>query len=415
MDPYLLNGVDLGDGVIIIVKAILALVVTLVATMFMVWFERKVVSRLQNRIGPNTAGPFGILQTLMDGLKLFFKEDNIPEKADPFVFRLAPYLSLIPAFLTFALIPIGGDFSDGKNGAVTIFGRETFMQVADPPVGILFFLAMSSLGIYGIMLAGWSSGSKYPLLGSVRASAQAISYEAALGLALASVILVTGGLSMNSIVQAQAGAGFGGVIPNWNIIVTGFIPFAVFLIAGTAELNRPPFDLVEAEQELVGGFHTEYSGIRFGLFFVAEFMNTVTMAAIIVTLFFGGPAGPAFLGGTLGWFTGMFWFIAKLLVFLFVFVWFRASLPRFRYDQLMGLGWKVLIPLSLGWLLVLAGIRVARNGDLGIADTPFADTMIVISVAFVILIVGASVLRGALTNARRDRLIAAGFDPKEVA
>ncbi len=414
MDPYLLDGVDFGDVLLSVTKAILAFVICLVATMFMVWFERKVVSRLQNRIGPNTAGPFGILQTLMDGMKLFFKEDNIPKNADPFVFRLAPYLSLIPAFLTFTLIPLGGNFNDGNNGAVTIFGRETFLQVADPPVGVLFFLAMSSLGIYGIMLAGWASGSKYPLLGSVRASAQAISYEAALGLSLAAVVLVTGGLSMNSIVMQQAGEGFGGIIPNFNIIVTGFIPFAVFLIAGTAELNRPPFDLVEAEQELVGGFHTEYSGIRFALFFLAEFMNTVTMAAIIVTLFFGGPAGPAFLGSTLGWLTGMFWFLLKLLVFLFTFVWFRASLPRFRYDQLMGLGWKLLIPLSLGWLLVLAGIRVARNGDLGIADSAFGDTLIVIGVAFAILLIGMYVLRSAMINARRDRLIAAGFDPREV-
>jgi NADH-quinone oxidoreductase subunit H len=412
--PYLDDGVDTGDIVLAVTKAVLALVVCLVATMLMVWFERKVVSRLQNRIGPNVAGPFGLLQTLADGIKAFFKEDNIPENADKFVFRLAPYLSLLPAFLTFTLIPIGGDFNDGKNGAVTIFGRETFLQVADVPVGVLFFLAMSSLGIYGIMLAGWSSGSKYPLLGSVRASAQAISYEAALGLALASVILVTGGLSMNQIVQTQAGAGFGGIIPNFNIIVTGFIPFAVFLIAGTAELNRPPFDLVEAEQELVGGFHTEYSGIRFALFFLSEFMNTVTMAAIIVTLFLGGPAGPAFLGETLGWFTGFIWFFAKLLVFLFVFVWFRATLPRFRYDQLMDLGWKFLIPLSLGWLLVLAGIRVARNGDLDILDTAQADTILVIVVAFGILVLGMAVLRGALNNARRERLVAAGLDPSEV-
>jgi NADH-quinone oxidoreductase subunit H len=412
--PYLDDGVDFGDVVMAVVKAVLALVVCLVATMLMVWFERKVVSRLQNRIGPNVAGPFGLLQTLADGIKAFFKEDNIPANADKFVFRLAPYLSLLPAFLTFTLIPIGGDFNNGKNGSVTIFGRETFLQVADVPVGVLFFLAMSSLGIYGIMLAGWSSGSKYPLLGSVRASAQAISYEAALGLALASVILVTGGLSMNQIVQTQAAEGFGGIVPNFNIIVTGFIPFAVFIIAGTAELNRPPFDLVEAEQELVGGFHTEYSGIRFALFFLSEFMNTVTMAAIIVTLFLGGPAGPAFLGETLGWFTGFIWFFLKLLVFLFVFVWFRATLPRFRYDQLMDLGWKFLIPLSLGWLLVLAGIRVARNGDLGILDTAQADTILVIAVAFAILLVGMSVLRGAMNNARRERLLAAGLDPGEV-
>ncbi|MFW2384146.1 MAG: NADH-quinone oxidoreductase subunit NuoH [Acidimicrobiales bacterium] len=412
--PYLNNGVDFGDVVLAVAKAVIALVICLVATMLMVWFERKVVSRLQNRIGPNVAGPFGLLQTLADGIKAFFKEDNIPENADKFVFRLAPYLSLLPAFLTFTLIPIGGDFNDGKNGSVEVFGRETFLQVADVPVGVLFFLAMSSLGIYGIMLAGWSSGSKYPLLGSVRASAQAISYEAALGLALAAVILVTGGLSMNQIVQTQAGEGFGGIIPNFNVIVTGFIPFAVFIIAGTAELNRPPFDLVEAEQELVGGFHTEYSGIRFALFFLSEFMNTVTMAAIVVTLFLGGPAGPAFLGESLGWFTGFIWFFGKLLVFLFMFVWFRATLPRFRYDQLMELGWKFLIPLSLGWLLVLAGIRVARSGDLDILDTAQADTILVIAVAFGILLLGMALLRGAMNNARRERLLAAGLDPREV-
>ncbi len=415
MDPYLLDGVTFGDVVLSVIKAVLALVVCLVATMLMVWFERKVVGRLQNRLGPNVAGPFGLLQTLADGVKAFFKEDTIPTQADRFVFRLAPYLSLLPAFLTFTLIPIGGDFSSGRNGTVTLpGGQETFLQVADPPVGILFFLAMSSLGIYGIMLAGWASGSKYPLLGSVRASAQAISYEAALGLSLASVILVTGGLSMNQIVQEQAAAGFGGILPNWNIIVTGFIPFAVFVIAGTAELNRPPFDLVEAEQELVGGFHTEYSGIRFALFFLSEFMNTVTMAAIIVTLFFGGPAGPAFLGEGLGWLTGFIWFFVKLLVFLFVFVWLRATLPRFRYDQLMDLGWKLLIPLSLGWLLVLAGIRVARNGQLDILDTAQGDTVLVIAVAFVVLLLGMSLLRAAITNARRERLIAAGVDPREV-
>jgi NADH-quinone oxidoreductase subunit H len=414
MDPYLLDGVTLGDVVLSTVKAILALIVCLVATMLMVWFERKVVARLQNRIGPNVAGPFGILQTLADGIKAFFKEDNIPENADRFVFKLAPYLSLLPAFLTFTLIPLGGDFSGGKSGTVTLpGGQETFLQVADPPVGVLFFLAMSSLGIYGIMLAGWSSGSKYPLLGSVRASAQAISYEAALGLSLAAVILVTGGLSMTEIVREQATAGFGGIVPNWNIIVTGFIPFAVFVMAGTAELNRPPFDLVEAEQELVGGFHTEYSGIRFALFFLSEFMNTVTMAAIIVTLFFGGPAGPN-LGILPGWLWGFVWFFSKLLVFLFVFVWFRATLPRFRYDQLMDLGWKLLIPLSLGWLLVLAGIRVARNGELDILDSAGGDTVLVIAVSFVVLLVGMGFLRAALNNARRDRLLAAGLDPREV-
>ncbi|MEL6984525.1 MAG: complex I subunit 1 family protein, partial [Actinomycetota bacterium] len=280
-DPYLADGVDFGDVLLAVGKAVIAFAVLLVAVMLMVWFERKVVSRLQNRIGPNVAGPFGLFQTLADGIKLFFKEDIIPTRADRFVFQLAPYLALVPAFLTFAIIPIAGDFNGENDGRVTIFGRETFIQVADLPVGILFFLAMSSLAVYGIMLAGWSSGSKYPLLGSVRASAQAISYEAALGLSLASVLLVSGTLSTNRIVDLQAAEGFAGFIPNWNVIITGFVPFVIFLIAGTAELNRPPFDLVEAEQEIVGGFHTEYSSIRFALFFLAEFMNVVTLSAIM--------------------------------------------------------------------------------------------------------------------------------------
>jgi NADH-quinone oxidoreductase subunit H len=433
--PYLSDGVDLGDVILAVAKAGLSFVVLLVAVMLMVWFERKVIGRLQNRIGPNVAGPFGILQTLADGVKLFFKEDIIPTRSDRFVFQLAPYLSLVPAFLTFILIPIGGDFNpraadtpeaeailNETTGAVEIFGRQMFLQVADVPVGILFFLAMSSIGVYGVMLAGWASGSKYPLLGSIRASAQAISYEAALGLSLASVLLVSGSLSTAEIVQAQARTGFGGFVPNWNLITTGFVPFVVFLIAGTAELNRPPFDLVEAEQELVGGFHTEYSSIRFALFFLAEFMNTVTMSAIIVTLFLGGPAGPDF-GFLPGWLWGFIWFFAKLMIFLFTFVWFRATLPRLRYDQLMDLGWKLLIPLALGWLLILGGIRVAQNGGFGImdpdrfsgsaetaADTAASiDTGIVLAAGLAIGVVGALLLGAAVRSARTERFRQAGL------
>ncbi len=407
-EPYLANGVDWGDLVLAVGKAVIAFAVLLVAVMLMVWFERKVVGRLQNRLGPNVAGPFGLLQTLADGMKLFFKEDIIPTRADRFVFQLAPYLSLIPAFLTFAIIPVAGDFSDGGNGSVTIFGRETFIQVADLPVGILFFLAMSSLAVYGIMLAGWSSGSKYPLLGSVRATAQAISYEAALGLSLAAVLLVSGTLSTNGMVQAQAGEGFLGIIPRWNLIITGFVPFVVFLIAGTAELNRPPFDLVEAEQELVGGFHTEYSSIRFALFFLAEFMNTVTMSAIIVTLFFGGPAGPNF-GFLPGWLWGFVWFFLKLLVFLFTFVWFRATLPRLRYDQLMDLGWKVLIPVSLAWLLVLAAVRLVRGGQIDLVTDDFGNTLLVIVACFAVLVIGGTLLSMAIRAARQERLAEKGL------
>ncbi len=411
-DPYLADGVDFGDVIMAVAKAGIAFALVLVSVMLMVWFERKVVSRLQNRIGPNVAGPFGLLQTLADGIKLFFKEDIIPTRADRFVFQLAPYLSLITAFLTFVLVPIAGDYSEGRNGSVTIFGRETYVMVADLPVGILFFLAMSSLAVYGIMLAGWSSGSKYPLLGSVRASAQAISYEAALGLSLASVLLVSGSLSTHQIVMRQAEGAFGG-IATWNLVATAFIPFIVFLIAGTAELNRPPFDLVEAEQELVGGFHTEYSSIRFSLFYLAEFMNTVTMSAIIVTLFLGGPAGPNF-GFLPGWLWGFVWFFAKLLVFLFTFVWFRATLPRLRYDQLMDLGWKVLIPVSLGWLLMLAAIRLTQTGRIDVENTG-ADVVIVIGLGIAVLFIGAMLLSLAIRAAREERLAERGLVERPVA
>ncbi|CAB4363014.1 MAG: NADH-quinone oxidoreductase subunit NuoH [Actinobacteria bacterium] len=345
---------------IVIIKVLVVFVVGLVGTMLMVWFERKVIAFMQNRIGPNKAGPKGLLQTLADGTKLFFKEDLIPDKSDRFVFKLAPYLAFVPAFLVWAIIPLGGDFSNGKNGDVKILGHVTKLQLADPPVGVLLLLALSSIAIYGIMLAGWSSGSKYPLLGSVRASAQMISYEAALGLSLATVILVTGTLSTNGIVASQF------TFSRWSVIATGVLPFAIFLIAATAELNRPPFDLVEAEQELVGGFNTEYSSIRFALFFLAEFMNTITMSGVIVTLFFGGPqplriAGHANVLQFLGPVSGTVWLLLKVLVFLYVYVWFRATLPRLRYDQLMNLGWKLMIPLALGWFMLLAFFRVGQD------------------------------------------------------
>lgn len=359
-DPMLSGGIGLAEVLVVVVKVVAAFAGLMVTVMFMVWFERKLIADMQNRFGPNRAGPFGILQTLADGIKLFFKEDLQPAKSDPFVFKLAPYLSLVPAFLTFAVIPIAGNFWGDGDGVVTMFGQETLVQVADPQIGILLVLAMSSIAVYGVMLAGWSSGSKYPLLGAVRATAQMVSYEAALGLSVAAVLLVAGSLSTNAIVDGQAGF-------EWNLWMTGFIPFVVFGIAATAELNRPPFDLVEAEQELVGGFHTEYSSIRFAMFYLAEFMNTVTMSAIIVTLFLGGPAGPDF--GLTGWVSDyvlpIAWFVAKLFVFLFVFVWFRATLPRFRYDQLMDLGWKFLIPLALGWFVVLASIKVSVDAELG--------------------------------------------------
>ncbi len=353
-DPLFADGVDLVVVALVVMKALVAFTIVVVGVIFMIWFERKVLADMQNRIGPNRAGKWGMLQTLADGVKLIFKEDLRPDRSDPLVFRLAPYLSVVPAFLVFTIVPIGGSFTGDNDGRVEIFGRETWLQVADPPVGVLFLIAMSSIAVYGVMLAGWSSGSKYPLLGSVRASAQMVSYEAALGLSVVAVVLLSGSLSTHDIVVAQAGS-----ILEWNVIATAFVPFAIFCVAATAELNRPPFDLVEAEQELVGGFHTEYSSIRFGMFFLAEFMNTITMSAIIVTLFLGGPSGPVLFGPAFIW--GILWFTLKLLAFLFTFVWLRATLPRYRYDQLMDLGWKRLIPLSLGWLLLIGAINVGRD------------------------------------------------------
>ena len=384
IDPLLEGNLLWTPLVIVILKVLVVFVTGLVATMLMVWFERKVISGMQNRIGPNKAGPFGLLQTLADGIKLFFKEDLVPQRSDKFVFKLAPFLSFVPAFLSFAIIPLGGDFRDGKGGMVTWFGHQTRVQLADPPMGVLFALAVSAIAVYGIMLAGWSSGSKYPLLGSVRASAQMISYEAALGLSLGSVLLVTGTLSTSGIVIAQT------TISQWNVIATGLVPFFIFFIAATAELNRPPFDLVEAEQELVGGFNTEYSSIRFALFYLAEFMNTVTMSALIVTLFFGGPQ-PIAVGNTVldiplipNGIEGTVWLFLKVLVFLYIYVWLRATLPRFRYDQLMDFGWKVLIPASLGWFMLLAAQRLGRDQDWNTAFVTFVS-VIVMATAYALL------------------------------
>jgi len=386
VDPLLGGRVDLTAVVIVLVKTVVTFLVVLVGVLLMIWFERKVISDMQNRIGPAEAGPWGILQTLADGIKLFFKEGFVPERADRRVYLLAPYLSAVPAFLSFAIVPLGGEIRIGH--------RATLLQLADPPIGILWLLAMSGIAVYGVMLAGWSSGSKYPLLGSVRASAQMVSYEAALGLSIASVVLITGSLSTRDIVISQAtGRGIGGVVPNWNIVRLAFVPFVTFLVAATAELTRPPFDLVEAESELVGGFNTEYSSIRFALFYLAEFMNVITMSAIVVTLFFGGPAGPVPDVPLLNWLVPVVWFLLKVVVFLFAYVWLRATLPRFRYDQLMDLGWKAMIPMSLGWLLLIAALQVGRGYGLAV----FGAGM----VAFVLL-------SRALIVARRRAESAAG-------
>ena len=389
LDP-LLNNLDLTAVLVMLAKILVAFTFLMVSVILMIWFERKLHADFSNRLGPRWAGPFGVLQTLADGMKIMFKSDLIPDRADKAVFKYAPFLSLVPAFLVFSVIPIGGNFNGDKGGMVEIAGKQTMMQVADPHMGVLVILAMSGLAVYGIMLAGWSSGSKYPLLGAVRASAQMVSYEAALGLSVLAVLLNSGSLSTNAIVNSQSTWG-------WNAWSTGIIPFIVFIIAATAELNRPPFDLVEAEQELVGGFHTEYAGFRFAIFYVAEFMNVVTMSTIIVTLFLGGPAGPDF--GITGWVSDyllpFLWFFLKVIAVLIMFVQFRTTLPRLRYDQLMDLGWKILIPLSLGWFLLLAAFKVA--------DTENWNPVLTGAVGLLVIMVGAALLSVAVRTARYRR------------
>jgi len=363
IDPLFNGHSTLAVVLIALIRVLVAFAALMGCVTLMIWFERKVISDMQSRIGPNRWGPFGLLQTLADGIKLFFKEDLLPAEADPFTFKLAPYLALIPALITFSLVPVGG--------SVTIAHHTFFLQVADTPIGILLLLAMSGISVYGVILAGWSSGSKYPLMSSVRASAQMISYEAALGMSIVTVVLASGSLSTHDIVAAQ-----GGSLWRWNLIHLGFVPFFIFLIAITAELNRPPFDVVEAESELVGGFHTEYSSLRFALFFLAEFMNTITMSAIMVTLFFGGPAGPIPNIPHIRWVFPILWFLGKTTLFCFAYVWFRAALPRFRYDQLMDLGWRYLIPISLAWMLLVAGFMVSPAWGFALAAAGLAGALL---------------------------------------
>ena len=344
------------------VKVVAAFALLLVVVILLVWIERKVVADMQNRIGPNRAGPWGVLQTVADGLKLLFKESVVPRRAELLVYLAAPIAAMAPAFLIFLMIPIGRPFHIGET-------RVT-LQVADLNVALLFVLAMSSLAVYAVVLAGWSSGSKYPLLGGVRATAQMISYEAAMGLALVPVVLLTslqsggevglGTMSLSTIVELQSGS-FRWLIPGW--FVFWLAPsFLLYFIAAVAETNRAPFDLVEAETELVGGYHTEYSGFRFAMFYLAEYLNMFNVSALAVTLFFGGWLGPDWgLPAWIAWVMPLFWFFLKTFVLVFLFIWIRATLPRLRYDQLMDLGWKRLIPAALVWLLLFALVSAFRR------------------------------------------------------
>jgi NADH-quinone oxidoreductase subunit H len=358
--------------VLTVARVVVIFVALLIAVMLVIWIERKVVADMQTRVGPNRAGPLGIMITLADGIKLFFKEGITPVTADRVVYTVAPLASVIPAMLAFSVIPFGT--------GVHIFGYDVPFQISDLNVGILWILAMGSLAVYGVVLAGWSSGSNYPLLGSIRSSAQMISYEVGMGLGLVAVILYSGTVTMSGIVASQARhfqvAGLGW-IPKWNLFMQ-FPAFLIYMTAALAETNRPPFDLPEAETELVAGYHTEYSGIKFAMFYLAEYMHMITVSAVGVTLFLGGWHGPMF--HVLGWLWPLLWFLVKLFVIIFTLVWIRATLPRFRYDRLMSFGWKVLIPVGLLWILITgAAITLpSLKGDWQSAVIISAGTLLVV-------------------------------------
>ena len=331
---------------VILLKTVLIFVVLVLLTLFNIWWERRVVARMQHRIGPNVNGPFGLLQSLADGVKLALKEDIIPKAADKVVFLLAPVIAVIPAFVTFSVIPFGPEVK------IPFTDTITPLQLTDMPVAVLFVMAIASVGIYGIVLGGWSSGSTYSLLGGLRSGAQMISYEVAMGLALVAVFLYAGSMSTSEIVEAQDTFWFGLIL---------FPSFVIYIISMIGEVNRAPFDLPEAEGELVGGFHTEYSSLKFALFFLAEYINMATVSALATTLFLGGwhaPWGIAQLwpGANEGYWP-LLWFFGKVLGFIFFFIWLRGSLPRLRYDQFMAFGWKRLIPISLLWIVAVATIR----------------------------------------------------------
>ncbi len=333
-----------------LVKALFIFVYLLISTLLVIWFERRVIGRMQQRPGPNRNGPFGLLQTLADGMKSMLKEDVTPKAADVFVFTLAPLITATMCFVSFAIIPLAGE--------VSMFGHTTPFQLTDTSVAVLLVLAVAGIGIYGVVLAGWSSGSTYPLMGGLRSSAQMISYEIAMGLSLVAVFLYAGSMSTSQIVFAQRGLWF---------IIPAFFSFFVYVITMVGETNRLPFDLAEGEGELTGGFHTEYGSMRFAMFFLGEYINMFTVAALATTMFLGGPQAPPGIAAINdGMFNegywGLLWFTVKLWMFMFVFVWLRGSLPRVRYDQFMRFGWKFLIPATLAWVVLVAFFRAGQNG-----------------------------------------------------
>lgn len=362
-----------------LVKAALVFVYLMISVVVVIWFERRVIGRMQQRPGPNRFGPLGILQTAADGIKLFLKEDVTPKAADKLMFIAAPLMVGSLAFVSFAIIPMGGD--------VQMFGHTTPLQLTDTPVAVLLVLAVAGVGAYGFVLAGWSSGSTYPLLGGLRSTAQVISYEIAMGLSLVAVFLYAGSMSTSQIVARQTETFFWG-IPMWYVVPL-FFSFVVYVITMVGETNRLPFDLAEGEGELGGGFHTEYSSMKFGMFFLGEYVNMFTVAGLATTLFLGGWHAPwpiNLIGDGMfdqGWW-GLLWFTLKVWGFIFFYVWLRGSLPRVRYDQFMHLGWKILIPLSLAWVVAVIMIRSAQEGFFGAGVLPLIITLGLIGV-FVVL------------------------------
>jgi len=406
------------NGWVVLGKALVIFVFLVVTTLIMVWAERRVVARMQSRPGPNRVGPFGLLQSLADGVKLALKEDIIPTAADKVVFVIAPIISALTCFIAFAVIPFG------PSARIPFTNITTPLQLTDLNVAVLYVLAVAAVGVYGIVLAGWSSGSTYPLLGALRSSAQVISYEIAMGLALISVFLYSGSMSTSSIVDAQArgakitlwGVGWDVQMPSWNAIVVA-PAFIIYCIAMVGETNRAPFDLPEAEGELVGGFHTEYSSLKFALFFLAEYVNMVTVSAIATTLFLGGWRAPwplsAIGDGVLntGWWP-VLWFLGKLWAFLFVFIWLRGTLPRLRYDQFMRFGWKILIPGALIWVVVASVMRVVRtSGDLGTAQRWGMAGGIAVVLAALLAAYDSNQRREAALEAARHEVAPKTLDP----
>ena len=365
-------------GWIIALKSLIVFAACVVLTIMAVWGERRLVAKMQMRLGPNRVGKFGLLQGLVDGIKLALKEDLIPKGADRVVFVIAPIISVTTCFMAFAVIPISGE--------VSFFGYQTALQLTDLPVGVLYILATASVGVYGIVLAGWSSGSTYPLLGGLRSSAQVISYEIAMGLSLVAVFIYAGSMSTSEIVDAQS--------QFWYAVIL-FPSFIIYAISMVGETNRAPFDLAEAEGELVGGFHTEYSSLKFALFFLAEYVNIIAVSALATTLFLGGYRALPGLGFTEQWLGGWFtvvWFFAKVLFFFFIFVWLRGTLPRLRYDQFMKFGWKVLIPASLAWIMVVATLRVMTQQG----SSQFLIASFIFAVVLIYFAISASIEKSKL-------------------